>query len=80
MARFDYSIKHVPGKLLDTADTLSRAPSADKYNDVELQKDAEWFVEVVTLPATNDGLLQYHRAKQEDQLCTTIPNVVRKDG
>ena len=35
LARFDYSIEHVPGKLLYTADTLSRAPissSGDRPN------------------------------------------------
>ena len=36
LARFDYTISHMPGKLLYTADTLSRAPCTSKENDAEL--------------------------------------------
>ena len=74
LARFEYTITHVPGKLLYTADTLSRAPSAIKDNDAELQQDAETFVEigVVNLPVTKGRLLQYQKAQDEDRLCCLI--------
>ena len=49
LARFNYSISHVPGKLLCAADTLSRAPSLNQGNDVELQQDAERFMDICVL-------------------------------
>ena len=41
LARVDYSIVHVPGKLLFTVDTLSRAPRSTTENDVQLEEDTE---------------------------------------
>ena len=57
-----------------TADTLSRAPLADKANDNELEQDAEKFIEVgvVTLPVSERRLDQYHEAQDEDSLCSTV--------
>ena len=74
LARFDYMITHVPGKLLHTADTLSRAPSANKDNDATLQQEAETFVEigVVNLPATKGQLLHYQKAQNDDHFCCLI--------
>ena len=74
LARFDYSIMHVPGKLLYTADTLSRAPSDSKGNDVELQQDVEIMTEiaVINLPITEDTLGQYQRAQSEDGFCKLV--------
>ena len=43
MAKFDYSISHVPGKLLCTADTLSRDPTPEQ-KPTTLQKEVEVFV------------------------------------
>ena len=53
LARFDYDIAHVPGKLLYTADTLSRAPSSSEENDTSLQNEAETMMEacMTHLPA-----------------------------
>ena len=52
LARFDYSIEHVPGKHLCTADTLSRAPIAS-YGDPTLGELVELAMEacVAHLPA-----------------------------
>ena len=40
LSRFDYSISHVPGKLLYTADTLSRAPVASTCS-AHIQEEAQ---------------------------------------
>ena len=50
LARFDYSIQHVPGKLLYTADTLSRSPSSCNQNDAGLQEEAEAVMEICGPP------------------------------
>ena len=47
LMRFDYSISHVAGKLLTTADTLSRAPLTAITNDDETlfqDTNTQWFV------------------------------------
>ena len=49
LARFDYSISHVPGKMLHTADALSRAPSMNSVNDTELQQDAETLLNILKI-------------------------------
>ena len=46
LSRFSYTITHVPGKLLYTADTLSRSPSHTVLNDTKLQEEAEYMMEL----------------------------------
>ena len=67
LARYDYGIQHVPGKLLYTADTLSRAPTVG-VNSLLLQEEVELFIEGVTgnLPATSNQLEAYKRAQSTD--------------
>ena len=56
LMRFSYSIQHVPGKLLYTADTLSRAPLREEYDTQTLQRqsEVESFINTITsqLPAS----------------------------
>ena len=55
LMRFDYTISHVPGKLLYTADTLSHTPAGTSDPDCKaLQEEVELYIECVThhLPAT----------------------------
>ena len=69
MDRFDFSISHVPGKLLCTADTLSRSPVAKAGpNSVAFEKEIESFIEAViaTFPATKKCLQVYLDAQQND--------------
>ena len=56
---FDYSISHVAGKLLTTADTLSRAPLTAITNDDEtLFQDTDLYVNMIMnhLPASDKRL------------------------
>ena len=55
LMQFSYSMSHMPGEDLITADTLSRAPvSNSNTDDTEFQQEVEAFVNQVTdqLPAT----------------------------
>ena len=74
LARFDYTIVHVPGKLLYTADTLSRAPSSTTENDARLQEEAEALMEmrVTSLPASTERLEEYRRSQAEDPVCSSV--------
>ena len=71
LSRFIYDIGHVPGKLLFTADTLSRAPTtrvATNREDVAM----EVFVQAVvaSLPASQSRLEEYRQGQQNDDVCS----------
>ena len=75
--RFDFTIRHVPGKLLYIADTLSRAPLAETDADsLELQEEVETFISEVTkqvLPPTEQQPLETYCQKQaEDPVCSKV--------
>ena len=74
--RFNYDIKHVPGKELYTADTLSRAPIAKPTSteSIALQELAELCVlgAITTLPASSQRLEMYRRAQLEDPVCQIL--------
>ena len=55
LARFNYSITHVPGKLLYTADTLSHAPLPTTVHGSTLQQEVETIVNAVHLLPTNNA-------------------------
>lgn len=57
--RFDYTIHHVPGKELHTADALSRSPLS--IASVDTQNELENFVDAITsvLPASSNHLEEY---------------------
>ena len=80
LARFDYSIVHVPGKLLYTADTLSRSPSTAEQSDSQLQEEAEEIMEVsVThLPASAEKMQCYRKAQSEDMVCSAVRDYCHK--
>ena len=69
LARFDYSISHVPGKHLYTADTLSRAPLTSDETDTKLHDEAELLlaVNISDLPASKERLEEYKRAQSVTQ-------------
>ena len=60
--RFDFTITHVPGKLMYTADSLSRSPQECKaqesksWNDLRDEVEAYVNAVLVTLPASDQRL------------------------
>ena len=75
LMRFSYSITHVAGKLLYTADALSRAPlkEANPENS-DKQVEVESFIATIiaSLPASQQRLLRYQNAQAADSICTRI--------
>ncbi|XP_054282050.1 uncharacterized protein K02A2.6-like [Macrosteles quadrilineatus] len=63
LMKFDYSIEHIPGKEMFTADTLSRAPIPDSTD--EFTKEVEAHIKVISLnfPATQSRLEQIKNAQ-----------------
>jgi len=81
LMQFNYTISHVPGKMLYTADTLSRAP-VDSLDETELNDaKTESFVQTIVshLPASKD---QLSSAKPRVQtLCVhSSSTFIDKDG
>ena len=74
LARFDYTITHVPGKLLYTADALSRDPSTSGEKDHRLADEAEHIMElnVTNLPASTKTRALYQRAQAEDSTYSLV--------
>ena len=73
LARFDYSIQHIPGKLMYTADALSRAPTSDS-GESKLQDGANALLEVCIsqLPASNWKLDEYRVSQAADPVCSAV--------
>ena len=76
LMRFRYSISHVPGKDLITADTLSRAPVVESQepHDKSFQDECQAYVNAVisALPVTDKRLLEIKQAKADDATCQNI--------
>jgi len=72
--RFQYTIHHVPGKTLYTADTLSRAPVNDGDANTRSPEEIKVFVREITaaLPADSDRLHSYSVAQAEDSVCSKL--------
>ena len=74
LARYDYTVQHVPGKELFTADTLSRAP-VSLTEEFTLQNKVETFVNLVvnnSLPASKHRLDEYREAQSKDSVCQQL--------
>jgi len=77
MMRFNFSISHVPGKYLYTADALSRAPvSSSNSADDSFRKEVDSYVNLVinNLPATDTRLKQIKSQQEEDPACIQVKN------
>ena len=72
MMRFTYSISHVPGKSLYTANTLSRVPLVRPLNREEekLEADVQAYVDSIVkyLPATEDRLEDFRTQQQQNEV------------
>ena len=73
-AIYDFTIEHVPGKLLYTADTLSRASIQEQITEDSLQDDVETFINevVANLPTTTDRLQTYREAQARNAMCAQV--------
>ena len=81
LSKFDYSIEHVPGKLMYTADTLSRAPVAMPGESCQKQQDEnEMFVSAITeaLPGSETRLQQYKKAQDLNPECKAVKEYCRR--
>ena len=77
MMRFSYTIVHVPGRDLHTADALSRAPvSAPSDTDFQLETDTDMLIglTMATLPATDQRLKQIRDEQHKDSTCQELAN------
>ena len=75
LMQFDYTISHVPGKLLYTADTLSRSPQEYLARDEYLAELTEEQMTTTTtnqFPTTTDSLETYRQAQREDPVCSQL--------
>lgn len=66
--RFSFTIVHVPGEALNTADTLSRAPvNGVDDNDKTFQQEVNAYVRTIvkSLPATEEklGIIREQQSK-----------------
>ena len=78
---FSYTIIHVPGKELYTADTLSRAPVTNaNFIGEDLTGGVDVFANVVMqgLPATDSRIEEIRQHQLEDETCQEISKYVRE--
>uniref|UniRef100_A0A8C7WMF3 Gypsy retrotransposon integrase-like protein 1 n=2 Tax=Oryzias sinensis TaxID=183150 RepID=A0A8C7WMF3_9TELE len=76
LMRYSYSISHVPGKSLWTADMLSRAPllNNETPDDKELLEDTNIYVDRImeNLPASTFYLDHLKQELQQDSVCARV--------
>ena len=80
---FDFTIEHVPGKLLQTADSLSRAPQEAKAHDTKQWNDLHGEVEcnvnavLVSLPAADQRLDEIRSELKTDDTLKLVMQYVQ---
>ena len=74
LMRFDYTVAHVPGTLLYTADTLSRSPQISAAVDKQQANNMEVKIAAIAsqLPVSSDRLEMYKQAQAEDPVCSQV--------
>ena len=73
-------INHVAGKMLFTADTLSRAPRPFTEGDVRHETETEYLMGVCVrdLPASSQRLQVYCKVQQDDPICAKVIQYVQQ--
>ena len=71
--RFNYSITHIPGAELHTADAFSRFPVSMPSNR-EFQSEASAYVDILVqhLPASDKRLQEIQVAQENDSVCCQL--------
>ncbi len=75
MMRYNFTISHVPGKSLVTADTLSRAPEVGETTEENLlQEEVEAYVNAVvdSIPATERRLEEIRKHQEDDEVIKQV--------
>lgn len=77
LMRFCYTISHVPGKELWTADALSRSPVEPPDN---MEEETEAFVQVIlqSVPASREYLIEVKKMQEDDPVCTKVREYCEK--
>ena len=81
MMRFRFSIRHVPGKQLSTADALSRAPTTTPSSSNNLfQDEVEAYIQVTMqdLPATEKRLAEIQVHQEQDETCKMVRDFCKR--
>ena len=75
LSRYNYTIVHVPGKILNTADALSHDPlPRQETNDEEQDFESLIIADIQYLPATQRKLDEIRKEQQSDTTCSTVSN------
>ena len=74
LLRFDFTVSHVPGKSLITADALSRAPVEQQDGQSSTEEEIDLYVQHVfaSLPASNTQLERIKEKQEEDEVCQKL--------
>lgn len=75
LMRYRYAIRHVPGKSLTTADTLSRAPLKNGETDGDgLMEETNIYVDsvIASLPASKTYLSELREQLSADSVCAEV--------
>ena len=73
LSRFEYDIKHAPGKQLYTADTLFRAPiSTSKSYNLHEEADLLMQISIGHLPASSQHIDEIKKAQASDTVCSAL--------
>ena len=83
MMRYKFSIRHVPGKELNTADFLSRSPPLNdsKIGD-NLSNEVEAYIQLIVkhLPATDNRLIQIRKYQEQDTVLKDLRSKCLRGG